>query len=382
MNFELTDDQKMIRQTAKDYVKKELGIERARKMRADEVGWSRDVWKKMGELGWLGISLPESVGGFGGSFVDASLILGELGATLVSEPYIASAIVAGHALLGAGNAEQHERWLAPMVAGDKSLALAHGERDSRFEVAQVGTTARKTADGWRLTGEKVWVDNGHAADFILVSARTSGGQNDRRGISLFLVEAGDSGLTRTTVRTMDGRRAAMLRFDCELGADRLLGSEGDAVDVLERALDLGAAATCAEGAAVMRAALAMTVEYLKTREQFGVKIGSFQALQHRAVDMFVEAELGRSVAIMAAIKVDDADVDERRRAISAAKVQLSVSGKYVSQQAIQLHGGIGVTEEHDIGLYFKRMHVLGMLYGDEEHHVARYAGLPGFTEGL
>jgi alkylation response protein AidB-like acyl-CoA dehydrogenase len=382
MNFELTEDQKMIRKTARDYVKKELPIERTRKMRQDELGFSRAVWKHMGELGWLGISLPDSVGGFGGAFVDAALILGELGATLVSEPYTASAIVAGHALCQAGNGEQHARWLAPMVAGDATLALAYAEQGSRFDVSRVATTAHRSADGWHLRGEKVWVDNGHAADAIIVSARTSGGATERQGISLFVVEAGDEGLARTTVKTMDGRRAGTLRFDCHLGADRLLGGEGTAIDVLDRAMDLGAAAGCSEGAAVMGTALSMTVEYLKTREQFGVKIGSFQALQHRAVDMFIETELARSMAIMAAIKVDEPDALERRRAVSAAKAQLSVSGKYVTQQAIQLHGGIGVTEEHDIGLYFKRMHVLGVLYGDEEHHVARYMGLPGFTQGL
>ncbi len=382
MDFQLTEDQKMIRSTARDFVKKELPIERMRKMRDDELGYERSVWKQMGELGWLGISLPEAVGGFGGTFVDASLIIGELGQTLVSEPYVASAVVAGHTLLAAGDEAQRQRWLAPMVAGDTTLALAHAEADSRFDATTVATRAEKTGAGYRIQGAKVWVENGHAADQLIVSARTSGATSDRDGVSLFVLLPSDGGLTRRSVKTMDGRRAAMLTLDCTVPADRLLGAEGGAAPTLERALDLGAAAACSEGYGVMKAALAMTVEYLKTREQFGVKIGTFQALQHRAVDMFIETELAHSMAITSAIKVDEVDVRERQRAISAAKVQLSVSGKLVTQQAIQLHGGIGVTEEHDIGLYFKRMQVLASLYGDEQHHVERFASLPSFTEAL
>jgi alkylation response protein AidB-like acyl-CoA dehydrogenase len=244
----------------------------------------------------------------------------------------------------------------------------------------VATRAEKQGTGYRLRGEKRWVLAGHAADRVVVSARTGGADDEREGISLFVLEAGDKGFERKTVATMDGRKAAMIRFDCAVGADRLLGEEGQGLGAIERASDDGAAAACAEGNGVMKAMLAMTLEYLKTREQFGVKIGTFQALQHRAVDMFVETELSKSSSISAAIRADDDDDEERQRAISAAKAQLSVSGKLVGQQAIQLHGGIGVTDEHDIGLFFKRLHVLGMLYGDEAHHVARFASLPRFAE--
>jgi alkylation response protein AidB-like acyl-CoA dehydrogenase len=225
--------------------------------------------------------------------------------------------------------------------------------------------------------------NGHAADTFLVSARTSDGENGGGEISLFALDRTTSGLTITPVKTMDGHHAAMITLDAvKVGKECLLGAEGSAVAALEEAMDLGAAAACAEGAGITRAVLDMTTEYLRTREQFGVKIGSFQALQHRAVDMFVEVELCKSTAILAAIKVSDPDVVERKSAISAAKVQLAVGGRFVTQQAIQLHGGIGVTDEHDVGLYFKRMHVLNALFGDEEHHVARYARLPSFTAGL
>ena len=382
MDFQLTEDQKMIKSTARDFVKKELPLERMRKMREDDIGYDKATWKQMGELGWLGISLPESVGGFGGTFVDAALIIEQLGKTLVSEPYVASAVVAAHTLLAAGSDDQHQRWLAPMVMGDTSLALASAEADSRFDVGFIATRAEKSGDGFAIRGNKVWVDNGHAADQILVSARTGGADGDMDGLSLFVVEPGDEGVTVKSVKTMDGRRAAMLELDATLPADRLVGELGAAGPVLERAMDLGAAAACSEGYAVMKVCLAMTVEYLKTREQFGAKIGTFQALQHRAVDMFIETELAHSMAIMASIKVDEDDVVERRRAISAAKAQLATSGKFVTQQAIQLHGGIGVTDEHDIGLYFKRMQVLSSQFGDLQHHVERYAQLPTFIENV
>lgn len=378
MDFELSADQKMIVETAATFVKKELPVERMRHLREDAVGWSKEMWKQMGELGWLGIMHPDTVGGFGGSFVDAALIVEKFGNNLVSEPFVASAILAATALRG-GSEEQQVRFLAPMVAGDTSLALAWAERAGRFDPAIVSTRAEKAGDGYRLRGEKVWVLNGQAADHFVVSARTSGRDGDAEGLSLFVVDADAVGVTRTTVKTMDGQKAATLSLDVFVDADRLLGVEGAGLPALERALDYGAAATVAEGHGVMKTALDMTVEYLKTREQFGVKIGVFQALQHKAVDMFIETELTKSVMLMAAIKVDSEDPLERKRAVSVAKAQLAMSGRFVAQQSIQLHGGVGVTDEHDIGLYFKRMHVLTTLFGDEEFHLARFASLPSFA---
>lgn len=382
MNFELSADQKTIVKSVSDYVKKELPVSRLRRLREDPAGFSRDTWRQMGELGWLGIAMPAEVGGFGGSFVDASLVLEQFGTTLVSEPMAECALACGHALLAAGTAEQHARWLAPMLAGESVAALAWAERTGRFDPARLATRAARRGGGWHLSGEKVWVLAGNAADHLVVSARSEGAGAEPSGVSLFVVDANTPGVTVQPLRTMDGRRAAHVRLDCEVGADRLLGEEGAGLSALERALDVGAAAACSEGYGVMKTALWMTVEYLRTREQFGVKIGTFQALQHRAVDMFIESELARSTAIMAAIKVDDEDLTERRRAVSAAKVHLAQSGKLVTQQSIQLHGGVGVTDEHDIGLYFKRMQVLTSLWGDEEHHLARFASLPTFTAGL
>ncbi|MEO7332215.1 MAG: acyl-CoA dehydrogenase family protein [Minicystis sp.] len=382
MNFDLTDEQKLLEGTAASFAKKQSPLTRLRALRSDPLGWTKEVWAQMGEFGWLAVAFPEAAGGLGGSFTDIALILEQLGTTLVPEPIIA-ALIAGFPLARLGTDAQREAHLAPMLEGRTSLALAFAEVQSRYDVADVVTRATKSNNGYRLDGSKRWVLNGHAADTIVVSARTSGGDRDPQGISLFLVDRRAPGLTVTPVKTMDGHHAAMLTFEgVALGADLLLGAEGEAFGALEEAMDIGAAAACAEGVGITRAALAMTTEYLRTREQFGVKIGSFQALQHRAVDMFVETELCKSTSILASLKVFDADPVERRSAISAAKVQLAVGGRFVTQQAIQLHGGIGVTDEHDIGLYFKRMHALNSLFGDEEFHVARFASQPSFTAGL
>jgi len=380
MNFELTDDQKMLVDTVQSFVKKDSPVERMRKLRAHDVGWEKSTWSKMGELGWLGVMFPESAGGLGMTFVEAALVLQQLGTTLVPEPYIPSIVLGGVALLEAGNAEQQQRFLAPTLSGEKSLALAYLEQQSRYDVTDVATRAERSGSGFKLTGSKRWVLNGHAADHILVSARTDGSQRDARGVRLFVVDPGMRGLAIRKVACMDGAKAAMIDLSgVEVGADRLLGTAGEAGALLERVMDYGAAAACAEGAGVLQAILAMTRNYLTERKQFGVAIGTFQALQHRAVDMFVETELAKSTAILAMLKVSDADEVERKRCISAAKVQLSVGGAFVARQGIQLHGGIGVTDEHDIGLFFKRAHVLATLFGDEHFHTQRYASLPAFT---
>ena len=383
MDFQLSQDQQLILETVRSFVSKELPIEHMRKMRKDALGYSPAVFKQMGELGWLGIAMPESLGGFGGSFVDVALVLEQFGTALVMEPYLPSVVLAGNAILGAGDEAQQQRWLAPMMAGDTTLALAYAEQNGRFDVDQLDSRAEPCAGGWRLQGDKSWVLNGHGADHIVVAARTAApaGQAGQDGVSLFVLDADQAGLSKQTVNCMDGHKAAMLKFDCELGAERLLGAAGSAGPVLDKVLDLGAAAACAEGYGIMKAVLAMTLEYLQTREQFGVKIGVFQVLQHNAVDMFIESELARSTSIMASLKVDSDHTEERMRAVSAAKAQLAFSGKLITQQAIQLHGGIGCTDEHDVGLFFKRMHTLNTLFGDEDHHVQRFASLPSWASG-
>jgi alkylation response protein AidB-like acyl-CoA dehydrogenase len=388
MNFDLTDDQKMLVETAASFARKQSPVSRARKLRGDPIGWEPAVWRQMGELGWLGVMFGDDVGGFGGRFGDAALVIEQLGSTLVPEPYLPSVVLGGGALARGGTPAQRSRWLAPMVAGQTSLALGFAEAGARFEPTSVATRATRDGSGWRLSGGKRWVLNGHAADQIIVSARTAGGDDERAGITLFVVErnAAAAGLRVQPVATMDGRRAAMIDLDgVSVPADAVLGGD-DGVDrggeVLERVLDLGAAAAVSEGVGIAAAVLTMTVAYLKTREQFGKKIGAFQALQHRAVDMFVHVELLRSMAILGAIEADSDDALARAEAVSSAKVQLGNSGRWVVRQGIQLHGGIGCTDEHDVGLYFKRMHVLAALFGDDEHHVTRFASLPGFRAGV
>ncbi len=375
MDFELDQDQQMLAKTVSDFARNESPVARFRQLRDSSVGYDPGVWRKMGELGWMGVPFPESVGGFGGSFIDCAIILESLASTLVPEPYLASVVLGGMTLARAGNAAQHEAYLTPMIEGETTLALAYSEAQSRYDVSSVDTTARPDSNGYKLSGEKVWVLNGHHADQLIVSAKAPG------GITLFVVPRNADGVHVTAAKTIDGHKAAFIRFDeVEVGGDSRLGEEGAGADLLDRTMDYAAAAAVAEGVGITATMLQMTVDYLGTREQFGVKIGSFQALQHRAVDMYAETELLRSISMAAMVRVDEDDASARRRDVSAAKYQLATGGIWVAQQSLQLHGGIGVTDEHDIGLYFKRMYALNALFGDQEHHVARFASDPSFAE--
>lgn len=379
MNFELTEEQKMMVDAVKRYVDNESPVTRFREQRNTETGWEAKAWKTMADQGWLAVAFPEAQGGYGGSFVDVSLILEQLGRGLVPEPYIPSVVLAGGLLSRLGTDAQAEKFLAPMLEGRTTLAFAYAERQGRYEPADCETTATKSGAGYVLRGEKVWVLGGHTADHVIVVARTSGASRDAAGLSLFVVDGDAPGLKRTRVRGMDGQNSALLRLDgVEVGADRLLGKEGDALASIEWTLDRGAAAACAEAQGALQTLLTLTVDYLKQRKQFGKAIGSFQALQHRAADMFAEVELCKGMAILAAIQADNEDAVERKKAISAAKVQLQHGGWFVQENSVQLFGGIAITDEQDVGLYFKRVRVLQGLFGDADWHLDRYASLPGF----
>jgi alkylation response protein AidB-like acyl-CoA dehydrogenase len=379
MNFDLTEEQQILVDSVAKFVRNDSPVERFRKLRETERGWEPAMWARMAEYGWLSVALPEEHGGFGGRFVDLALILEQLGRGLVPEPLIPSVVLAGGLLSRLGTDSQRERFLTPMAEGRTSLALAYAERQSRYEPADVRTRAVRRGAGWRLSGEKTWVLNGHAAEQLLVVARTDGGPLERDGVSLFVVDAEAAGLERIPVPGMDGHRTALVRLrDVEVEPDRLLGPEGGATPHLEWALDRGAAAACAEGQGAIQELFERTVAYLKQRVQFGVPIGSFQALQHRAADMYAETELCRSTAILAAIQADCDDPAERQAELSAAKLQLSRGGWFVQENAIQLFGGIGVTDEQDEGLFFKRLRVLQGLFGDADWHVARYQRLARF----
>jgi alkylation response protein AidB-like acyl-CoA dehydrogenase len=379
MNFDLSEEQQMIVDAVAKFVANDSPVERFRKLRDTERGWEQAMWERMGEFGWLGVAFPEDQGGFGGRFVDIALILEQLGRGLVPEPVIASVVLAGGLISRLGTASQIEQHLTPMIEGQTTLALAYAERQSRYHPGDCLTSAPKSGSSYTLHGEKVWVLNGHAAEKIVVVARTAGEQLDEDGITLFVVDANAPGLTRTPVNGMDGQRTALLHFDgVEVPAECVLGEEGRGLEPLEWAIDRGAAAACAEGLGEIQALFERTVDYLKERRQFGVPIGTFQALQHRAADMFIEMELCRSTMILAAIQADSEDPEERKADISAAKVQLNRGGWYVQANAIQLLGGIGVTDEQDEGLFFKRLRVLNGLFGDADHHVDRFQRLPGF----
>lgn len=379
MNFDLTEEQQMIVDQAAKFVANESPVERFRRLRETEQGWEPGMWAKMAEQGWLAIAVPEEQGGFGGSFLDMALILEQLGRGLVAEPIIASAVLAGGILSDIGTEAQREAFLTPMIEGSTSLAFAYAETQSRYEPSDCKTTARKSGDGYTLDGEKVWVLNGHAADQIIVVARTGGSQFDDEGLSLFVVDGDAAGLERVRVNQMDGQRSAILRFDgVSVGADRLLGREGEARATIELAIDRGAAAACAEGFGCAQELFERTVAYLKEREQFGVPIGSFQALQHKVVDMYAELELLRSALILSSVQVDLDDEETRKAEISAAKLQLTDSGWFIQENAIQLFGGIGVTDEQDEGLFFKRLRCLQGLFGDGDWHVDRFQSLKGF----
>lgn len=374
MDFDLTEDQKLLAQTVDEFVSKSSPISRFRKLRDDAVGWEPKVWKEMGELGWLSVPFPESVGGFGGTFVDVAILLERFGRTLVPEPFVSSVVLGGMAVTHAGTPEQQSRFLAPVIAGDGTLAFAHGEGDGRPRDV-VGTIATRDGEGWSITGQKTFVLDGHQAGEVLVTARTPD------GLGLFAVERDQPTVKTEVVKTIDGRKAARLTFEAaKVGDDRRLGEPGAATEtVVERVRDYGAAAACSEGVGIVKEVLRMTVEYLHTRKQFDVPIGAFQVLQHYAVDVFIETQLLESLALAASVKVQDTDDEERREIVSAAKAQLTASGRLVVQKAIQMFGGIGVTDEYDVGLYFKRMHALNALFGDADAHLRRFASLPGFA---
>jgi alkylation response protein AidB-like acyl-CoA dehydrogenase len=380
MNFDLSEEQQILVDSVAKYVKNDSPVERFRKLRDTERGYDIDAWARMGEMGWLGVAFPEEHGGFGGRFADLALILEQLGRGLVPEPMIASVVLAGGLLSRLGRAEQVKRFLEPMIEGRTTLAFAYAERQGRYHLHECATRAERRGDGFAISGEKVWVLNGHAADQIVVVARSAGQRDDAQGLSLFVVDGNAPGLSRTRVPTMDGQRSGLLRFEnVAVGADRLLGAEGAALAAVEWAIDRGAAAACAEGQGAVQELFERTVAYLKQRKQFDVPIGSFQALQHRAADMYAETELCRSSMILAAIEADNDDEETRKREISTAKLQLGRGGWFVMENAIQLFGGIGVTDEQDEGLFFKRLRVLQALFGDAEWHVDRFQSLPRFA---
>lgn len=364
MDFDLTDDQRMLKDSVDRLVADTYGFEQRKAVLNLGEGWSRDNWARLAELGLLGVNLVEEQGGFGGGPVEMMLVADAFGRGLVVEPYFATCVL-GSGFLRHTGATDH---LASVASGELLLAFAHHERHARFDMAYVTTSATKAGEGWEITGEKSLVLHGDCADRLIVSARIGGNVSDNGGIGLFLVNA--AGLARRGYKTQDGLRAAEITFE-GVKAEQVLSLDGFAI--ITRVVDEAIAFLCAEAVGAMTDMHATTVDYLKTRKQFGRAIGEFQVLQHRAVDMFVQLELARSMALYATMMASDDDAEARGRAISAAKVQVGRSSRLVGQEAIQLHGGIAMTMEYKVGHHFKRLAMIEKMFGDTETHLQRLA---------
>jgi pimeloyl-CoA dehydrogenase small subunit len=374
MDFDFTAEQRMLKDSVDRLVAERYDFEQRTRYLASADGWSREMWHLYAEMGLLGLPFAEADGGVGGGPVDTMIVMEAIGRGLVLEPYFATVILAGGCLRIGANPTQRASLIPAISAGELLVSLAHSESQSRYELANVRTTARREGKQWILNGSKRFVINGDKADKLIVSARVRGEQRDRDGLALFLVDAQASGVTRRGYLTQDRLRAADVQLSNVRAHDaELIGEAGNAMPIIERTVDEALAAVCAEAVGVMAKAHELTVDYLKTRKQFGVSIGSFQALQHRAVDMLVMIEQARSMALFATMMADEPDPIERGKAMSAAKIQIGKSARYVGEQAVQLHGGIGVTEECHAGHYFRRLTMLEQLLGDTDHHLAALA---------
>jgi alkylation response protein AidB-like acyl-CoA dehydrogenase len=372
MHFGLTAEQQLLGDTVQRFLSREYGFDARRKIVGSAEGWSREIWSRLAEMGLLGLQVPEAHFGMAPAQVETLLTMTALGKALVVEPYLASAILGTALVRELGSDAQQEALLRPMAAGERIAVPAHGEEGARYDLARVATTARREGGGWRLRGRKAVVEHAPQADVLLVSARTGGAEGDRKGISMFVVPRTAPGVALTAYPTVDGRRAADVALDVALPADALLGPEGEALPGISAAFDLGVAAVCAEGVGVLQLTLDATIEYAKTRKQFGVPIAKFQALQHRMAEMLMHVEQARSMSYLASMRAADADLRERRRALSAAKVTVGRACRYVGQEAVQIHGGMGVTDELAVSHAFRRLMAVEMTLGDTEHHLEQF----------
>ncbi|WP_332118380.1 acyl-CoA dehydrogenase [Azorhizobium caulinodans] len=381
MNFDLSDEQALLRDTVQRWAATIYpGLEQLEAARRAPLGFMENRWAELAELGLLGLPFAEEDGGFGGGPVELLVVAEALGRALAPEPYLASIVLGGGALRLAGSQAQKDALLPGVIDGSVRLAFAHGEAQARYDLNDVATTARAVEGGYRLDGRKSVVLNADAAQTIVVSARTAGGRRDEAGITLFLVPADAPGVTLTPYPTHDGGRAAdVVLADVFVPTDAVLGPQDATLPIIERIIDGGIVALCAEAVGLMEALHELTIEYLKTRKQFGVSIGSFQALQHKAVDMLVALEQARSMALYAAMMVDAEDAEERRVALSAAKAQINRSARFVGQTAVQLHGGIGMTMEYLGAHHFRRLAAIELTFGDTPFHTRRVASEKGLV---
>jgi pimeloyl-CoA dehydrogenase small subunit len=380
MDFDLTDEQRLLKESVDRLVAGRYDFEARKRYAQEPEGFSRALWRQYAELGLLGLPFAEEHGGFGGGAVETMIVMEAFGRALALEPYLATAILGGGFLRHGASEEQRGELIPRIAAGELTLAFAHTERQSRYDLFDVATTAKRDGSGFVLDGEKGVVVHGDSADKLVVTARTAGARRDRAGIGVFLVDAEAPGVKRRGYPTQDGQRAAEIFFSgARVGPEAVVSDPEDGLPLVERVVDEAMAALSAEAVGCMAEMHALTIEYLKTRKQFGVPIGSFQVLQHRGADMFVALEQARSMAMFATMMAQAYDAAERRKAVAAAKVQIGRSGRFIGQQAVQLHGGVGMTMEFKVGHYFKRVTMIDTLFGDADHHLAAVAEAGGLV---
>ena len=375
MDFNFTEEQQMIRDSLARLIREQYDFDTRMKAVRSADGWRPEMWAQIAELGLLMAPFSEADGGLGGGPLDAMIVMEEFGKGLVVEPYLPSVVCAGGFLKHAGSTEQKEEHLQAIMGGASTFAFAYAEPRGRYNLADLQTSAKKDGTGYILNGHKAVVLGAPWADKLIVTARTGGDRREAGGISVFIVDKGAKGVFTRDYPTVDGRRASEVYFEnVSLGAEALIGAEGDALDLIERVVDEATVAVCAEAMGAMGVAHQMTVEYSRTRKQFGTPIGKFQVLQHRMVDMFMEHEQSISMTYMATLKLDE-DAVSRKKAVSAAKVRIGQAGRFIGQESIQIHGGMGMTEELAVGHYFKRLTMIDSEFGNIDHHMRRYTAL-------
>ena len=374
MDFSYNEIQAMLDDSVEKFIANDYDFETRQKYAASDKGYSPEIWQTFAELGWTSVPFSEEDGGFGGGPADLMVLMLRFGKGLVVEPYLANIVLAGGVLRRLATAEKKEKWLHPIIAGELQAALAYAEPQSRYDIADVRTTAVADGDRWTIRGDKGVVFNGGNAELLIVSARTSGAQGDTDGITLFAVPADSDGVHVRSYPTVDGQQAAEIQFDgVALSGDAVLGEPGSGFAALDAAIDEATLAVSAEAVGIMQIMAEKTVEYSKNRMQFGVPIGSFQALQHRMVDMFTDCEQSYSLLLWATMRAAQGDADAKR-AISSIKYQVGTAGRKVGQEAVQIHGGMGVSWDVDIAHYFKRLTTIDQILGNADWHLDRLAG--------
>ena len=374
MNFDYSEEQQLLADSIRNFLAKNYTFEARKAILESAAGYSEQVWTTFAEMGLLGLPFASEYGGFGGNAVDLMSVMEAIGEGLIVEPYLATVGLGGQFVARGGTDAQKKAILPAVVEGRLKLTFAQTERGARYNLAHVAVRAKKSGNGYVIDGEKCVVIHGPCADKLIVSARTSGNDTDPQGISLFLVDQNAPGVSLKTYRTVDNLRAADIRFSgTTVAAGALIGKEGEALPLIEEVVDYATALLCAEAVGAIKYANDATLEYLKTRKQFGVPIGTFQVLQHRMVDMMITYEQAKSMACLACVKVDSADAAERKRVVSAAKLKIADACRHVSQESVQLHGGMGMSEELKVSHTFRRLTTITQTFGDADHHLERFA---------